>query len=309
MRSTQSLEAYYQEAGRAGRDGLLSMCTLYCDMTTLPSLLPSRRNPEQTWHALSMLEHCYRYGLSTSKCRAGILLNYFGEDISDSCCKICDVCTTGPPALDNLTKEAETLLTILSEYKGATNLSMSIGVVSNRRKRPANRNHFEQSFQHAVDKITESTEVSQKNQLWWRGFGRILADAGFLKEANNLTERHGRNLTVPHLKNPEVTLQGFEFLEKCKVADFKHLILCICEERKKSSPPLCVHPEGDMIQALKSNFASATSWGRGWADPEIRRQRISRFRAHRSKGSRSQRHRSKSKGGALRRRLRKEIGH
>ncbi|MCO5602301.1 hypothetical protein L7F22_056430 [Adiantum nelumboides] len=77
-----------QEAGRAGRDGLPSECMLYCDMTTLPSLLPSRRDQEQIQHALHMLDQCFRYGLSTSKCRANTLLQYFGENLATAPCEI-----------------------------------------------------------------------------------------------------------------------------------------------------------------------------------------------------------------------------
>ncbi|GLJ43466.1 hypothetical protein SUGI_0903700 [Cryptomeria japonica] len=77
----QNLEAYYQEAGRAGRGGLLADCTLYADMTRLPSLLPSRRDAEQTQNALSMLSDCFRYEVSTTCCRAKTLVQYFGEDL------------------------------------------------------------------------------------------------------------------------------------------------------------------------------------------------------------------------------------
>ncbi|KAH9328672.1 hypothetical protein KI387_000780, partial [Taxus chinensis] len=82
----QSLEAYYQEAGRAGRDGLLADCTLYADMKRLPSLLPSRRDAEQTKNAFAMLSECFRYGVSTTCCRAKTLVHYFGEDLAQKKC-------------------------------------------------------------------------------------------------------------------------------------------------------------------------------------------------------------------------------
>ncbi|KAK3023467.1 hypothetical protein RJ639_044847, partial [Escallonia herrerae] len=55
----QSLEAYYQEAGRAGRDGKLADCVLYANLLRLPTLLPSQRSEEQTKEAYRMLSDCF----------------------------------------------------------------------------------------------------------------------------------------------------------------------------------------------------------------------------------------------------------
>lgn len=302
----QSLEAYYQEAGRAGRDGLPSECMLYCDMTVLPSLLPSRRDPEQTWHALCMLEQCFRYGLSTNECRAGILLKYFGEDIANSCCNICDVCTMGPPPLENLTKEAEMLLTILSRSKEILGFSNTRQPISKRRKRQDDSCCNQRTFQHAVNEIAECNKISHRDHLWWRGFGRILADAGFLKESSSRPDaRSQRKLVVPHLKNPEVTAKGHGFLQNCKSVDMINHVSCPCEVK---TAHLCIYPEGDMIQAMAERKfhrpGAAAEWGRGWADPEIRKQRLSRLRS--SRGKRQKKRHQRTRDGTVRQRL---LGH
>uniref|UniRef100_A0ACD5TX96 Uncharacterized protein n=1 Tax=Avena sativa TaxID=4498 RepID=A0ACD5TX96_AVESA len=84
----QSLEAYYQEAGRAGRDGKLSDCTLYCSFMRTPTLLPNKRSDEQTRAAYRMLLDCFHYALNTSTCRAKILVKYFGEDFGPDGCQM-----------------------------------------------------------------------------------------------------------------------------------------------------------------------------------------------------------------------------
>ncbi|KAI5062052.1 hypothetical protein GOP47_0022591 [Adiantum capillus-veneris] len=277
----QSLEAYYQEAGRAGRDGLPSECILYCDITTLPSLLPSRRDQEQTQHALHMLDQCFRYGLSTNKCRANTLLQYFGEDLATTRCEICDVCSTGPPPLENLTMEAEILLMQLSsptENHGPSNSQH--GIVNQRKRRAGN----ERAYRHAIEEIAKYGEVPQRNCLWWRGFGRVVADAGYLKEASPVG-RPPRKLIVPHLRNPEVTADGQKFLD---------------DRRREGSVSFWVHPEGDMIQALlePSRLSRAQEWGRGWGDPEVRKQRLARKKISRRppRQKRQRRSRDNSRG-------------
>ncbi|TKY52246.1 ATP-dependent DNA helicase Q SIM [Spatholobus suberectus] len=82
----QSLEAYYQEAGRAGRDGKLADCILYANLASKPSLLPSRKSEDQIKQAYIMLSDCFRYGMNTSCCRAKTLVAYFGEDFSHQKC-------------------------------------------------------------------------------------------------------------------------------------------------------------------------------------------------------------------------------
>ena len=93
----QSLEAYHQESGRAGRDGLPARCVIFAPMTTLPSLLPSRgRSVEAHAACAEMLRACHEYGIQTTSCRRQMLLEHFGERFEPDgegnarCCDVCD---------------------------------------------------------------------------------------------------------------------------------------------------------------------------------------------------------------------------
>ena len=89
----KNIESYYQETGRAGRDGLESVALLffsYGDVFRLKNFIDNDENPEQTKVQLKKLDQMVDFGQLTT-CRRKFLLNYFGEETADTCGK-CDNC-------------------------------------------------------------------------------------------------------------------------------------------------------------------------------------------------------------------------
>lgn len=261
----QSLESYYQEAGRAGRDGLLADCDLYVNMKRLPSLLPSKRNAEQTQNALNMLSECFRYGVSTTSCRAKILVRYFGEDLIQTKCGLCDVCVNGPPNCENLSREAGLFLRVLVELQTAINYSQP--VINNKMSRHQKLGRCSEKvlFRTVIQRLTEQYQEGRaRTRLWWRGFGRMLQDIDFIRDVDNdVVQNQRRVLTV---KYPEPTVLGLEFLKSCS-----------SQASLDGVQTLHLFPEGDMLQAMEMpelSFQRSREWGSDWADPEIRQQRL-----------------------------------
>jgi ATP-dependent DNA helicase RecQ len=93
----KNMEGYYQETGRAGRDGLHSEAILFYgagDVMKLRGFAQVDNNPEQTKILLKKLDQMVQL-CETRSCRRKYLLNYFGEEASDYCGS-CDNCLEKP---------------------------------------------------------------------------------------------------------------------------------------------------------------------------------------------------------------------
>ncbi|WP_372917603.1 DNA helicase RecQ [Salegentibacter sp.] len=130
----KNMEGYYQEIGRAGRDGLPSDTLLfhsYADVVQLQKFASDAGNSEVQ---LAKLDRMKQYSESLT-CRRKILLNYFGE-LKQEDCGNCDICRNPPKFFDGTIlsqkalsciyrlKEQESLTTVIDVLRGAQNESV-----------------------------------------------------------------------------------------------------------------------------------------------------------------------------------------
>ncbi|MFL5730602.1 MAG: DNA helicase RecQ [Cytophagaceae bacterium] len=236
----KSLEGYYQETGRGGRDGLEGNCLMFYSYNDILKLEKFNKDKSVTErdNARHLLQEMSAYAES-SVCRRKQLLHYFGEHVEKDC-GFCDNCIK-PKETFEAEKEVQLALKTVVQTEERFGINHLSSVIS------GNENEYTRSYNH--DKLeVYGKGKDHKPEFWNSVFRQVLLAEYLEKDIENYgvlkITRKGQEFIV----NPEsITLsKDHDFSEEANSVEVEKEVVAI----KAYDPALF-----DQLKALRKKLA------------------------------------------------------
>ncbi|WP_293748474.1 DNA helicase RecQ [uncultured Paraglaciecola sp.] len=248
----RSIESYYQEIGRAGRDGMSAEALLLFDekdAARIRQWISTGENLQRNAVELQKFAAMEAFG-EAQTCRRQILLNYFAE-YSAGHCGNCDICLDPPKAFDG-TVDAQKVLSCVYRLKQFVASQYLIDVLKGKQ--------LKRILENGHDKLTTFAIGRDKSDAYWHNIINQLIHRGFLRvditqnavlklteESRPILQQTQKlQLAVPRLsldlgKKAQLSVQDYD---RAMFAKLKHLRKVIAEQ--DDVPPFVVFSDATL---------------------------------------------------------------
>ena len=211
----KSIESFYQEIGRAGRDGAPADTVLFYSMADIIQLTEFAKSSGQQEVNMDKLKQMQQYAES-NVCRRRILLNYFNEQM-DHNCDNCDVCQNPPQRFDG-TRYVQMALSAMKRTEEQARLSTIVEILRGMNSSIVTKKEYNKLKTFGVGR-----EVSVQD---WNDYLLQMMQMGFF----DIVYNEGRRA--------QVTPQGEDVLFGRRTAELCVIDRSIKEESKQRKPRL-----------------------------------------------------------------------